>query len=766
MKANTALCLVLLGIALWICNGENLHSPKRWAARASAVLVTIIGLLTLAEFAFGIDLRIDQLIFEDSETAAAAYPGRIAFTSAINFVLLGIALYVLTVESRKAEWIVQPLALIAGMIALLAIIGYLYDVESLHQVGSQTSMALHSTLSFIALSLGICCARPQKGLMRLITANSVASQMVRRLLSILVGMPIILGWLSLWGQRLGFYDLTFALAFMVILTTALLSVVIWRNAEWLRHTERERKKAEAEVAASQRRFQALIEHAPDGIALLGIDGKLRQVTPSTQQILGYTLTEAEGQDPALLTHPDDLPNLLGLLNELIQNPGQVVTTEYRFKHQDGSWRWLASTISNLLAEPSVEAIVFNYRDVTERKHVQEELRRFNEELEQRVVERTHELELANRGLENSRKEIQAILDSMSTLNAKVARDGTLIFVNKIARQASGLSADELMKTNFLEGPWWTFDPTVQHRVSEAFAKACLGETINYDERIFVFGQVLTINFSLTPMLDENGLIEYVLAEGKDITNRIRAEEEIRRLNQDLERRAAELETVNKELESFSYTVSHDLRAPLRSIHGFSHALWEDYGHQLPDEGRDFMARIQAAAQRMGELVDNLLSLARVTRTPIQFQSVNLSSLAEKIIAELQAQQPARQVTFSIADDLIVKGDSQLLRIALENLIGNAWKFTSKRDDGHIEVGVQNNSNRPIYFIHDNGAGFDMAYKDKLFGTFQRLHSADEYPGTGIGLATVQRIIERHGGRIWAESEIGKGTTFYFTLGNG
>ena len=888
MKVNTALSFVLAGIALWLGKDETTSHQQRWVARVCATLVTLLGLLTLGEYIFGQNLGIDQLIFKDTETLEAAHPGRMSFTTAINFVLLGIALFVISIQAWNEERLSQSLALMAGAIALLALIGYLYGVESLHQVGSSSSMALHAAVNFVLLSIGICCARPQRGFMKLVTSNAVEGKMVRRLLPFVVGMPVILGWLRLWGQRLGFYDTTFGLALMVILTTALLSIIIWRNAIWLRLADRERrqveeqlhyqarllrhvndaviatdeqlrisawnrgaekmygweaaevigrdaaeilrselsneeraeaieqlkdsmtarserlhhrkdgkpifveantiiitdeqgrttgfvsvnrditerKQAEAAVSASQKRFQSLIEHAPDGIALLGINGKLQQVTLSTEKILGYTLEEAVDQDPAMLTHPDDLPNLLGLLGDLIQNPGKVITTEYRFKHKDGSWRWLESTISNLIAEPSVQAIVFNYRDITEHKKSQKEVLRLNEELEQRVIERTQQLEMANRELDNSRTEIQNILDSMSTLNAKVALDGTLLFVNKIATQASGLSADELMKTNFLEGQWWAFDAEVQQRVKEAFAQACTGSAINYEEKIFVFGRILTINFSLTPMLGEDGRVEYILAEGRDITRRIRAEEEIRRLNQDLEQRAAELEMVNKELESFSYSVSHDLRVPLRGIDGFSKALWEDYYEILTEDGQDYLRRIRAATQRMAELIDDLLSLARVTRIPLERRPVNLTALAEKVLAELQSQQTDRRVTFTIAKDLIVEGDRQLLQIALENLISNAWKFTSRKEDALIEVGMQNDAEEQVYFIRDNGAGFDMTYKNKLFGAFQRLHSSTEYPGTGIGLATVQRIIHRHGGRIWAESAVGKGTTFYFTISDG
>jgi PAS domain S-box-containing protein len=272
-------------------------------------------------------------------------------------------------------------------------------------------------------------------------------------------------------------------------------------------------------------------------------------------------------------------------------------------------------------------------------------------------------------------------------------------------------------------------------------------------------------FSATkvPILDRNGQINGIVGISRDITERMLTEEEIHRLNQNLQSRAAELESVNNELESFSYSVSHDLRAPLRSIDGFSHAILEDYIEILPQQGRDYFLRIRTAAQRMGELIDDLLALSRVTRAVTESKPVNLSALSEKTLLDLQSQQPERHVTFSVAKDLIVNGDPQLLRIALENLLGNAWKFTSKQEDASIEVGVQNETGEPIYFVRDNGAGFNMAFADKLFGAFQRLHRPSEYPGTGIGLATVQRIISRHGGRIWAESSVGSGATFFFTL---
>lgn len=235
------------------------------------------------------------------------------------------------------------------------------------------------------------------------------------------------------------------------------------------------------------------------------------------------------------------------------------------------------------------------------------------------------------------------------------------------------------------------------------------------------------------------------------------------LNETLARQTAELEAANKELEAFSYAVSHDLRAPLRGIDGFSRALEEDYGKELGQKGRSHVARIRRSAERMNELIDDLLQLSRMTRAEMRWDHVNLSEIVREIAADLAPKGPERHVDIAIQEGLTVRGDRRLLRAALENLLSNAWKYTAKREHAAIELGVTEVEGETAYFVRDNGAGFNMAYAYKLFVPFQRLHSAADFPGTGVGLATVQRIIRRHGGRIWAEGHVNEGATFYFTL---
>ena len=265
------------------------------------------------------------------------------------------------------------------------------------------------------------------------------------------------------------------------------------------------------------------------------------------------------------------------------------------------------------------------------------------------------------------------------------------------------------------------------------------------------------------LLDHKGDPQYLLGVSEDITERKRAEESVRQLNTDLQKQSAQLQAANKELEAFSYSVSHDLRAPLRSIDGFSQALLEDYADQLDEQGKDYLQRVRASTQRMGELIDDLLNLSRVSRGTMRLETVDLSAMAKNITAELQKAQRERRVDIVIADGMVATGDTGLFKVALENLLGNAWKFTGKCPDAKIEFGVAHQNGKHDYFVRDNGAGFDPAYTAKLFGAFQRLHDAREFPGTGIGLATVQRIIHRHGGSIWAEGKPNEGATFYFTL---
>ena len=256
---------------------------------------------------------------------------------------------------------------------------------------------------------------------------------------------------------------------------------------------------------------------------------------------------------------------------------------------------------------------------------------------------------------------------------------------------------------------------------------------------------------------EKNKVEQINREmAAEIAERKEAEEGLRQAN-------AAADAANRELEAFSYSVAHDLRAPLRSMDGFSNALLEDYGDQVGAEGKTYLTNVRDAAQQMAQLIDDLLALSRVSRAELRRERIDLAGIARSVLARLQTMDPDRSVQAVIPEEVIASGDPRLLGIVMENLIGNAWKFTSQKPRARIELGHRPEAGRSVYFVHDNGAGFDMAYVQKLFGVFQRLHSAIEFEGTGIGLVTVQRIIHRHGGTVWAEGEVGHGATISFTL---
>ncbi len=372
---------------------------------------------------------------------------------------------------------------------------------------------------------------------------------------------------------------------------------------------------------------------------------------------------------------------------------------------------------------------------------------------EKAEDKAHVISLYASGL------IEASLDPLVT----ISKDGKIMDVNKATESITGSPREQLIGSDFSD--YFTEPEKAREGYQQVFSQ---GFVKDYPLAIrHTSGKVTYVLYNAVVYKNEAGETQGVFAAARDITERKRVEEEIRRLNAELEQRVrertAQLEAVNKELESFSYSVSHDLRAPLRSIDGFSQALLEDYTDRLDEQGKDHLKRVRNAAQRMSQLIDDLLILSHMTRSEMKRETVDLSALANTIATELQKAQPERQVEFVIAEGIAVNGDAALLRAVLENLLGNAWKFTSKHPTARIEFGVAQHEGEPVYFIRDDGAGFEMKYADKLFQAFQRLHSPSEFPGTGIGLATVNRIINRHGGRIWAEGEVEKGAVFYFTL---
>lgn len=389
------------------------------------------------------------------------------------------------------------------------------------------------------------------------------------------------------------------------------------------------------------------------------------------------------------------------------------------------------------------------------------LQRANQELERRVQERTM-------SLRESEQRYRSLIETIPQLAWVTNAKGTkALYFNQRWYSYTGQTAAQA------KGTGWTAALHPDHvALTLQRWRECVRGGIPYEMEYLLKRHDGVYRWHLVlamPLRNQYGAVSGWIGTCTDIEDRKRAAENLREFTKELEQRVRErtleLETANEELEAFSYSVSHDLRAPLRSIDGFSHALVEEYAHSLDEQGRDYLRRIRAASQRMAQLIDDLLALSRYTRQPMRRSMVNLSRLAADIVRDLQSHAPSRAVQVTIDPDLHAYGDASLLEAVLQNLLDNAWKFTSKTEHPIIEFGALHQGDERIYYVRDNGAGFDMRHADKLFGAFQRLHAERDFPGTGIGLALVQRILHRHGGRIWAEAQPGQGATFYFTVPN-
>jgi PAS domain S-box-containing protein len=372
---------------------------------------------------------------------------------------------------------------------------------------------------------------------------------------------------------------------------------------------------------------------------------------------------------------------------------------------------------------------------------------------------------AQAALQEAKDHAEHLIELASIMVVGLDCAGRVRAFNRTSENVTGYLRADIEQRNWFDvmAPPRLF-PQVRHEFERLLAG---GEPSTFElPMLTATGDERYIVWQNNPIV-ENGHVVGTISFGMDITDRRRTEEALRVLNEELERRVeertAELAAANRELESFAYSVSHDLRAPLRAIDGFTQALVEDYGDKLETSAIDYCSRVRKAASRMGRLIDDLLVLSRITRAEMRFEDVDLSALAADTLTLLRERDPHRDVRAHVQSGLRARGDTGLLRILLENLLDNAWKYTNKTDHADIEVGARWENNRQVFFVRDNGAGFDMAGAGKLFAPFQRLHSTQDYAGTGIGLATVQRIVARHGGRVSATAHVNQGATFEFVL---
>ncbi len=499
----------------------------------------------------------------------------------------------------------------------------------------------------------------------------------------------------------------------------------------------ERKRAAVALRASEARYRTLFDYAPDGILIADPEARYVDANASMCRMLGYTYRELVGMHSSEIVAEAEITHIGPALSVI--KAGSDYNREWQFRRRDGSV-FPAEVIATMMPDGNLLGMI---RDITERRRVDEELRASLKEV----------------------TDLRAALDEHAIV-AITDPQGKISYVNDKFCAISKYTREELIGQDhrlinsghhpkeFIRDLWATIG---QGRVWQ-------GEIKNKAKD----GSVYWVDTTIVPFLNAQGRPRQYVAIRADITERKRTEEAVRLLNAQLEQRVAErtaqLEAANAELEAFSYSVSHDLRGPLRAMNGFSQAVIEDFGPQLPEEARRYLLTIRSGAERMGTLIDDLLTFSRLSRQPLKKRMINTQELVEDVLRELDSQRQGRIVEIKVGDVPACKGDEVLLRQVWINLLSNALKYTRRRERAEIEIGCRHQDGADVFFVRDNGTGFDMAYADKLFGVFQRLHRAEEFEGTGVGLAIVQRVVHRHGGRVWAEAVVDRGATFHFTLG--
>jgi PAS domain S-box-containing protein len=509
----------------------------------------------------------------------------------------------------------------------------------------------------------------------------------------------------------------------------------------------ERKKAEEALLQSEENYRVLFEAESDAIFLIDDQsGHILQANPAACAMHGYSWDEIRSLSSDKLSAEVEQAEIV--TRQIPPAPNQVFTFPLRWHRKKDGTIFPVEITGRFFIQAGRLVHIAAIRDITEQKKTEEALR---------------QSEVKYRLLAENISDVIWILDA-TTLRFR--------YVSPSVERLRGYTVEEALAQDMSA----SITPASAARVNQVspihiaeFERGILKYYVEEIEQPCKDGSTVwtetSTRYSVNP---ENGHLE-VYGVSRDISERKQAQEALRRLNDELEQRVVErtakLQSANDELEAFSYSVSHDLRSPLRGIDGWSKVLLEDYGDRLDEQAHTYLIRVRSEAQRLGRLIDDILQLSRLSRSEMHKRPVNLSAIALEAASRLQESSPERAVELVIQPDLTASGDARLLEVALSNLFDNAFKFSAKAPCARIEFGQTSHQDETAFFVRDNGVGFDMAYATKLFGAFQRLHGVSEFPGSGIGLATVQRIIHRHGGRVWAEARVDQGAAIYFTLGD-
>ncbi len=731
MKFNTALCFLLSAGAL------ALFALRfgRGVAHALAVLSLLIAVATLWEYWGGVQIGIDEWVVVDPDTPMESFPGRMSTATAFCFFMLNISLLFLGGRKEGAAFVRLGQAFAMGTFigGMIGVLGYLMEVSALYNFFWFSSMAVHTSLLFVVLSSGTLLMRPQQGMMETLTSQKMGGQFARRLVPVVLLLPMLLGWLLVHGAMAGYYEPVMIADLFTVITMLVFGAFIWLQAAKLNRTHEElieQNKLLREAQRSDALLAAIIESSDAAVVSENMNGTIMTWNRAAEKMYGYTEKEMIGKTMARLIPHDDLADE----SEIIQSIRQGARTghfEAKRQCKNGNVLDVSVMVSSIVDDAGKLIGVSRItRNVTEHKRVEGYLQDSLREIQDL---KTALDEHAIVAITNPRGEITYVNDKFCAIS-KYAREELIGQDHRILN--SGYHTKD-----FMRGLWKTISQGhVWHGKIRNRAKD---------------GSIYWVETTIVPFMGANGKPRQFVAVRSDIT-------ESMRVSETLVRQAARLARSNKDLEQFAYIASHDLQEPLRAVAGCVQLLKKRYEGKLDEKADQFIAHTVDGAERMQRLIQDLLAFSRVSTRGEAMQEINLVKplkIAMKNLSVLIEECGATIIHDSLPD---VRCDAGQLAMLFQNLIGNGLKFRGERPP-EINIGVEKKDNKWVISVRDNGIGIDADYFERIFVIFQRLHTRDEYAGTGIGLALCKRIAERHGGSIWVESTPGEGSTFYFTI---
>jgi len=767
MKPNTSLGLFLSGVLLAATWMDQRSPALAVISAAGAVLLLLLGGVTLLEYFTGWNAGIDSFLFHEKvQHLKGPHPGRMSPSSALSFFLAGLAFWA-GIPGKKQEWtyVLQAMAGALILIGGFPLTGYVADLVAGYKGWAYTGMAIHTAVAFILLGAGLMCK---------VLGREGTSWHLDRTISLGFALAVIVMILSV--------NVAYHFAAKMQKTAALV--------EHRQQVLREVQQLAGELGE--------IESSLRGYLITGNASLLERIPENRERVREefLTLKQETSDNPVQQANLGELEGLIERKNQWDERAAaerqqkgfpeasRMVATgtglelwqsirlqfikmrneEYRLIERDraevessSALTFLFLPLGGFLSLTMILAgVCFLNGGMKERILAEERLK-----ISLAEGRRSEE------ALREREKQLVTVTANLPGLVAQLDRDLRYRFVNATYEKWFGVSTHELLGRKMED----LIGKDAFERAEPHAKKALEGCRVDFENQVHTRNEgKLSLLVTFIPARNSEGHLDGLYVVAMDITRLKGAEEEILKLNASLEQRVKsrtmELEMANKELEAFSYSVSHDLRAPLRTVDGFSQAVMEDYGNLLPENGRRYLELVRGGAQKMGMLIDDLLTFSRLSRLPLSRDKINMNRIVDECLTELglAKQQETRKIRMEIAPLPPGQGDPALIKQVWINFISNALKYSRKCEEAVIRIGCQEENGEEVYFIKDNGTGFDMRYASKLFGVFQRLHRAEDYEGTGVGLAIVQRVIFRHGGRVWADSKPGEGASFYFTMG--